>query len=105
MKAWLKDSPRMRTFREWYFREPTTRRQADTYLALMLVFYPVVFLAAFLYADAGLLACWATAILDVLLHIRGQIRTRLPMSIPLALVGVAGILLHGALGWPRWGLV
>lgn len=82
---------RLSRFVTWYFSHGTERAQAHAYLSFMAVAYVAVFLATLYAFEVGLLLCWATAILDVYKHMMRKVRTRLPLSLPLGLVGIAGV--------------
>jgi hypothetical protein len=78
-----------------YFIAPTTPEKARGYLGLMAIAY----LATFLSAAAGQMqwtwpCLWATAAVDFWLFISGQVRTKLALSIPQAVAGIAGLSLH-----------
>ena len=80
---------------EWVITEPTTPKQANDYIGLMAMAYPIVFLLAVAGPiKAALIACWATGFMDVWLYLQGKVRTRLPLSIPLGVVGILGMALH-----------
>lgn len=80
---------------EWAITEPTTPEQANGYIRLMAMTYPIVFwLATAGLIKAALIACWATGFVDAWLNLQGKVRTRLPLSIPLGVVGITGMALH-----------
>lgn len=85
-------------FSAWLILEPTTPDQAKAYFGLMTAAYVAVFsLSAFGLAQAALIACWATGILDIWIFMSGKIRAKLPLAIPLGLVGIIGTALHAYL--------
>lgn len=82
-------------FSAWLIMEPTTPAQTKAYVGLMMVAYIAVFLLSVIgLIQAALIACWATGIMDVLLFLSGKVRAKLPLAIPLGLVGMLGIALH-----------
>lgn len=82
---------RFQRFVYWYFSETTNEAQARAYLGFMTVAYLATFVGTLYDPGLSILFCWATAFVDVYLHIRGKVRTRLPLSIPLGLVGILGL--------------
>ncbi len=78
-----------------YFREPTTPEKARAYLGWMGIAYVATFsleLAGF--NRLGMAALVSTGIVDLWLFFSGQIRTTLPLSIPLCVVAMAGLMLN-----------
>ena len=78
-----------------YFREPTKQEKARAYLGWMGIAYVATFsleLAGF--NRLGMAALVSTGIVDLWLFFSGQIRTTLPLSIPLCVVAMAGLMLN-----------
>lgn len=85
-------------FSAWLIMEPTTPDQRKAYFGLMITAYVAVFsLSAFGLAQAALIACFATGIMDVWLFLSRNVRAKLPLAIPLGLVGMLGMTLHAYL--------
>lgn len=85
-------------FSAWLIMEPTTQDQAKAYFGLMMTAYIAVFsLSAIGLVQAALIACWATGIMDIWLFLTGKVRAKLPLAIPLGLIGMLGIMLQTAL--------
>lgn len=82
---------RLQRVTDWYFSEPTNDAQARAYLGFMTVAYIATFGGTLYDPGLSMLFCWSTAFVDVYLHIRGKVRTKLPLSIPLGLVGILGL--------------
>lgn len=82
-------------FSAWLIMEPTTPKQAKAYRDLMMVAYVVVFSTAL--ADmpkAVIIACWTTGCVDLWLFLNNEVRYKFPLSIPLGLVAMLGLLLN-----------
>lgn len=78
--------------------EPTTQDQRSTYFDLMITAYVAVFsLSAFGLAQATLISCSATGILDLRLYLSGKVQAKLPLAIPLGIVGILGTAFHASL--------
>lgn len=85
-------------FSAWLIMEPTTQDQAKAYFGLMTTAYVAVFsLSAFGLAQAALITCSATGILDLWLYLSGKVLSKLPLAIPLGIVGILGTAFHASL--------
>ena len=79
----------------WLIMEPTTNDQKKAYFGLMITAYVAVFsLSAFGLVQAALITCSATGIMDLWLYLSVKVRAKLPLAIPLGLVGILGIAIH-----------
>lgn len=78
-----------------YFRHPTTTQQAKAYLQWMAIAYVATFGLEVAGANqVGMASLVATGLVDLWLFISGQVRTTLPLSVPLGVVAIAGLILH-----------
>lgn len=81
--------------RHGFFRHPTTPEKAKAYLGWMGIAYVATFsleLAGF--NRLGMAALVSTGIVDLWLYISGQVRTTLPLGVPLCVVAMAGLMLN-----------
>ena len=85
-------------FSAWLIMEPTTQDQAKAYFGLMTTAYVAVFsLSAFGLAQAALITCSATGIMDLWLFMSGKVSAKLPLAIPLGIASILGLALHACL--------
>lgn len=78
-----------------YFRHPTTPAKAKAYLGWMGIAYVATFsLEVAGFSRLGMAALVSTGIVDLWLFFSGQIRTTLPLGIPLCVVAMAGLILN-----------
>lgn len=85
-------------FSVWLIMEPTTSVQTEAYFGLMITAYVAVFsLSASGPAQAALITCSATGIMDLWLFLTRKARAKLPLAIPLGLVGLLGVALNAYL--------
>ncbi len=78
-----------------YFRKPTTPEKAKGYLQWMTIAYVATFGLEVAGASRAGMACLvATGLVDLWLFLSGQVRTTLPLSVPLGVVAIAGLLMN-----------
>lgn len=81
--------------RPGYFRNPTTSLKAKAYLGWMGIAYVATFsLEVAGFSRLGMASLVSTGIVDLWLFFSGQVRTALPLGIPLCVVAMAGLILN-----------
>lgn len=83
------------TTKRAFFEDTTTPAKARGYLGMMGVAYGATFASAVTGQIPAIWACLiATGIVELGLYLTGHVRTKMPLSVPLGMVAMAGLALR-----------